>query len=779
MKEMIYDDSRWVQRLYAMNCWSEGEARQAAEKDEEKTVEIGRGSPKSTSSGLDSNVSRGLKAPTVTLGNVSTNGSSFPTNASPNGALQELNDGFVAVAITPEKHQVRSKSQDPLSRLEVFKHIRSMRGQARQEYAKIHEALSSLYFDAVRCQNPTQAMVFRTYRDPNHQAVMLSNLERFAKGDLGVGRTQREARLDAMVEAFETAVTREFEQAVDLADVGVKMPKYARVLVSLNGGKRAVETFIDKNPLINSTHQFGNPLDCLNSTGSGNYDPRRSYEFFAQVSSTFNEQVSIIDQVFPASVNVVITLVQRIGKQMITEYVTAILDEAHRMSVEIYLKASSSICEQALTCAKSLRPALGSGNDFYEAIDQVMLDIFESHADLYLAEELSHFQKRSDTAVSEWERQLSEQDENMQSMFMSNVNRQVDKRDFLSSFKKVVMMPVNVVSTPFAGKSATAKALVNSENLSTPEVPASSGVSRSSSPGIANGVNLSTNRPASPLPEPPTTELAAKTAIMTSRLEGIRSLFSIEVALSLVHMAKASIERAVVFLNLGGNFAKDTRLQCELVFVALLQTLGTRHIQSGFDQAISHLSEYKPREVKQHSSSGVEPLVTFLELVNVGDLIQQMLDVFYEQELVATKLTAKDDFLNRAVKEKKRFEQMLDSRVASGLNKGIEVLMDEIEYICATTQKPEDFNPDGDASGSRDFKKGAADEITDIGPTETARKIVHIVDRHTKMLVGSTDKNTLDVFNQEVGMRLFAALCKHLKRQRISTTGSIKLIRYV
>jgi hypothetical protein len=36
----------------------------------------------------------------------------------------------------------------------------------------------------------------------------------------------------------------------------------------------------------------------------------------------------------------------------------------------------------------------------------------------------------------------------------------------------------------------------------------------------------------------------------------------------------------------------------------------------------------------------------------------------------------------------------------------------------------------------------------------------------------------VDVFNQEVGLRLFTALCKHLKRQRISVDGAVKLIRY-
>jgi len=164
--------------------------------------------------------------------------------------------------------------------------------------------------------------------------------------------------------------------------------------------------------------------------------------------------------------------------------------------------------------------------------------------------------------------------------------------------------------------------------------------------------------------------------------------------------------------------------------------------------------------------------VTFLELVNIGDLIQQMIDVFYEQELVAARLTDRNDFLNPAAKEKKRFEQMLDERVAAGLNVGIDVLIDELEHIFATTQQVTDFNPG--ALG----EVGAAEkrQTMDIGPSPTAVRIVKIVETHTKLLTGSTDKNVLDVFNQEVGLRLFAAVCKHIKRQRISVDGAIKLI---
>ena len=161
--------------------------------------------------------------------------------------------------------------------------------------------------------------------------------------------------------------------------------------------------------------------------------------------------------------------------------------------------------------------------------------------------------------------------------------------------------------------------------------------------------------------------------------------------------------------------------------------------------------------------------MTFLELVNVGDLILQMVDVFYEQELVGSKLTDRNDFLDPAVKEKKKFEQMLDERVATGLSKGIDVLMEEVDYILATRQLATDFNPGISTDPYR--------QTMNVGVTEAAGAVVDVMSSHTQMLVGSTDKSTLDVFNQEVGLRLFTALCKHLKRQRISIEGSLRLIR--
>ena len=778
-KEMVYDDTRWVQRLSLMGCWNEGEARRIAEEARRKRAGS-QGilhSEQAERTGIGVEATNRQRGGSTTIFDAGWEEAKFSSNEqSPSKARKgSLSDGFDAVSLSPNPLGAlpSQKSLDPSLRLSIFTQVRSIRGLARQEYGKIHCALNPYYVNAISCKDHTAATVFRTYRDPDQQAQMLSNLRRFSDSDLAQGWQARQEKFHQLVGAFESAVTREFEQGLELEDVDGKLRKYAHVLASLNGGQKGVELFISSCPLISQKQDLGGPMECLRLGPSGSMSLDESYRFFSQVSAAFNEQIAIIDRVFPVSVNATIPFLQRVGKDVISEYLSILFDEAHQTNIESYLQAVSGTYQQCLSMAETLRPGKDSGEEFSETLDDIISNLFELHIDLYLNEEYAFFKRKSDTEVGNWEKQLSEQDASMQSLYMSNVNRQADKRDFLTSFKKVVMMPVNVlpafpISSPFGGKSATAKALVNGEDTPTSQ-PASQLSTRPATPSMINGTVLSANRSKSPVPEPPTTELAAKTAIMSSRLEGIRSLFSIEVALTLVHIAKSSIERATVFFKTGSRFGEDARKQCQLIFVLLLQVLGTRHIKAGFDQALDHLTNYNPKEIKDHGHGEVTPLVTFLELVNVGDLIQQMLDVFYEQEMVAAKLTDRSDFLDPAVKEKKRFEQMLDERVAAGLNKGIEVLMTEVEFVCATTQKPEDFNPD--AAGAPVL------DVMEIGPSETAKKVVDIISAYTKMLVGSTDKNMLDVFNQEVGLRTFTALCKHLKRQRISVAGSIKLIR--
>lgn len=403
---------------------------------------------------------------------------------------------------------------------------------------------------------------------------------------------------------------------------------------------------------------------------------------------------------------------------------------------------------------------------------------------------------------------------------MSNVNREADKKDFLTSFKKVMLLPVSVIPLPTFGIGRASTPSQPSHITTPSRMGEETGYFGSNAPEGTADAGSSAVVPTTSTPRSqdnrlstgalPTTELAAKAAIMNSRLDGIRSLFSLEVALNLVHSAKSSLERAALFTKLGGQTGEEAREQCEAIFVSLIQILGSRHVHTGFNKAIDHLSHYDPRTAPSDAHNqpgGVAPLVTFLELVNVGDLIQQMVEVFYEEELVGKRLTDRNDFVSPAVVEKRKFEKMLDERVATGLNRGIDVLMEEVDYIFATTQQLSDYNPglllnpaDNPSnkratiigSGFSNFANGITGGLAgtaaytnrnsdmprdfDIGPTPTAKQIVSLVETHTKMLAGSTDKNVLDVFYQEVGLRLFASVGKHIKRQRISVDGAIKLI---
>lgn len=732
LREMAYDDSRWVQRLKRIGCWNEAEARKNAE--EKFGTIANRESVEIEESAV---IKQAPSQPTIEVTAVS--------------------DGFDQINLsTSATEAVVDLDVDPI--LGALQLAKSIRGEARQEYGKIHAALSPFYDDIATLGPSQDNLVFQKYTDPQQQAQILFQLQEFAKCDMADGSENRHEHLQTVVSMFETAAVKEFRHGYETDDIDDRMKKYAHVLHTLNGGSSACDLFIHHNHIVTKKSELGRVSDCIDAS-TQKVKLEHVQVFFTRLSVAFNEEVSVINRAFPPSLQAASPFIEKVGRDVLYPFLTAIFDDLHRSNIESYLIAVSSTYVQCMNFLDTLLPIQNSLNTFDELLHQAIAQIYEPHMDLYLAEELDFFRKGSEAAVGEWDRQLSEQAASTESFLLSNVNRQADKRDFLTSFKKVIMAPVNILPGFSSTKTNEEKSSRDSEVGDGTSTPKTNRFSTIFSPGTP------------PVVEAPTTELAAKAAIMKSKMEGIRSLFSIEVALGLVHAAKSSLERAAQFTMIGGETGIAVKQQCEAIFVALLRILGHGHLIKGFNKAVDHLSDYRPREQGDRDQTGVEPLVTFLELVNVGDLILQMIDVFYEQELIGSKLTDRNDFLDPAVKEKKKFEQNLDERVAAGLNKGIDVLMEEVDYILATRQFATDFNPGVSTDPNR---------ITmDVNVTEAAAAVVDVVSSHTRMLVGSTDKSTLDVFNQEVGLRLFTALCKHLKRQRVSIEGSLKLIRYV
>ena len=603
---------------------------------------------------------------------------------------------------------------------------------------------------------------------------MIAQIRKFARSDFAYGSSGRMKALSILAQAFEDAVSREFEQGMSLDDTNGRMKKYAQVLVTLNGGQRAVEYFVSANPIFRHERDFGDPMDCVSSTHTNVLLLEESTDFFRQVSTATKSQIDTIRRVFPPTLDVMHPLLSRVVGDLIRPYLCSLFEYTRGKNVEMFLRCVSETYQRSLEFIDCLKES----SDVFTESAQIHLgrlfnNTYSPYFDIYLPKELETFKEKSSGEIWGWEQQLSQQDASLESLSASSVTRQAAKRDFLSSFKNAILAPVNAL--PALSWSSSAKPPTESESMRRPRGPSSRNSTRSSTPkSIPPTAPATSDPPASRIFEPHAehvSELAAKAAAMKTRLEHIKSLFSLELSLNLIQLAKASMERTAVFAKASGTFHQAARSQCEKTFVLLVGTLGSQHVQKGLDQAVEHLSSYKPSEDSEHRShESVAPLMVFFELVNVCDLIQQMLDVFYEQELIATRIVEAGDSLSPAVKEKKRFEQMLDDGVAAGLNRGIEVLMTEVEHILSATQRIEDFNPG--ASGS------ATVEVIDVGPSNTASVVTEVVSGHTQMLKGSADKNILDVFNQEVGLRLFSTLCKHLKRQRISVRGAIRLIRY-
>jgi recyclin-1 len=119
------------------------------------------------------------------------------------------------------------------------------------------------------------------------------------------------------------------------------------------------------------------------------------------------------------------------------------------------------------------------------------------------------------------------------------------------------------------------------------------------------------------------------------------------------------------------------------------------------------------------------------------------------------------DFFNAVVREKKRFENTLDDAVAGGLNAGTDVLMSQVfeallwlripmtkivlspqvEHVILVSTKPREYYPPENSP-------------MDLGPTEGCSKAIKCLEMHCKLLKGSTSKEVLEVFYQEVGIRL-------------------------
>lgn len=215
MRDMIYDDTRWVSKLKAMGIWNEEEARHAVEEELAQRREaiqrtkqeavLGRavGNGTSTMTLFDADVER-RKVETFQVTAVKTWGGDlldFQFDA------PEAFGEFQSVTDEPAE-----KSVSTVTPLNVFSSVLSRRGQARVEFGKVYETLAPLYIDLANSNSLDEAAVFRHRRQPEEQAKLLKILERFGRASAVDNWTKCQKRVARMTETFERHMLTEFEE---------------------------------------------------------------------------------------------------------------------------------------------------------------------------------------------------------------------------------------------------------------------------------------------------------------------------------------------------------------------------------------------------------------------------------------------------------------------------------------------------------------------------------------------------------------------------------------
>ncbi|KAF9923704.1 F-box protein: endocytic membrane traffic, recycling ReCYcling 1 [Linnemannia zychae] len=698
---------------------------------------------------------------------------------------------------------------------------------SREQFKAIYNELWPYYVD-FRNSNKDSKVIQEYGSSVLDVARMLARLLAFSKASLAVDSDQINENLQGTCEYFENRCLHLFEVAYDSRDLS-EMAKFAGVLLDLNGAQACIQIFIQKNAIFfDNNYEAGEnlkqyemwlsqPIVVRENMAYPEFTPMRLFMEFTEME--LQKQGTIISDVFPEEADVLYSFTERVFEDVISEYCSQLFEMCSMRDKLLYLKSVPTAyryLEHLENTIINMEPI----NVPRYRIEKLLARVFGPWLERYLKQELDWVQKSCKDQIDKYERQRGNR--STEPKRMNPKNREVFKRNFLKGFRNVITLPYKISSSIVAGVAAVSTSASSSSApsattttttlpsstptpsvtdvsvTSNPATPATttptknkrfsmrsitslSGSSSNSGTTAVTNTTATSSAPATPtgvtnsvfVPDRKSISLASDADSVRSAPGGVEqqqvvtaqdvqeemnSLLSVELALHLIHLDKDALQRLSAFAGLGGVLGGRVQKTIELVFIALLRSTGQQHIKPGFATAIQQLGRYKPSTTH---GGGVTPLMDFFELVHVADLILQMVQVYYAEEMC--KHIDKMDFLNEANKEKKAFERMIDDGVAAGLDKSIEVLIDQVAYILATMQLPTDFNPE---------------EGTDIElqPTNACREAVTCLTTHTKMLIGCTDKHTLDVFFQELGLRLFNCLTKHLRSNIVSSQGGFVLI---
>ncbi|KAI5967964.1 RCY1 [Candida margitis] len=602
--------------------------------------------------------------------------------------------------------------EDPLTCMDYV--YRSLKN-AKYQTLKIHKCLFRYYNDLLSNKSYNSLKLLKDFQTPEEQAKILTNLLSYNKVDhIEETRVLAHDKLRDLFEQFENTLLRELEIHFDIEDYE-QTRRFVMILVSLNNQQTLIDFFLQKSIFDEDMEMFG-----LTPSSVDNYFSERQIntvlfsELITNIASVFNKQCEIIDKIFPQSIPMMYKVCEELISNQLSELVLFVLESSKKHG--LYLNVVPFMYEKLVNdLVKALTPSQNIGEPYRKLVAELIDMMFESYAAEYMREEVAQFRVNAKDKLIKWSEQISQREAETSSKILESVKIE-SKNDFLTTFKSVFAI-------------SSSKDPVSKENF---------------------------------------TEMQAKAKILSENIKSLDKILSPEVVLEIINNATTALNRLLTFKDFTiASLRSDIYSSTQEISIDVMDTIGLEHLTPGFEKALTYLQTYNPNSstyTTQHNEKFAEPIVLFFDLINMADVIIQMVDFFYKEEMLNKKIVKHENsILNPSLQSKKKLEALVDKNVADGLNIGIELLVHQIETIYSELLLDTDYNPPSDSAMA-------------FGPTNAAQKATGILEENMNLLVDSADKSVVDVFQQEIAERFFQVIVKLLKKRTISVTGATNLI---
>lgn len=180
--------------------------------------------------------------------------------------------------------------------------------------------------------------------------------------------------------------------------------------------------------------------------------------FMADVLSGLQTDGSLVARVFPPEQQLLLAFASRIANEIVGEYINSVLTKARCIDIHLYLQAAAATFSQALKMADTLEKIEPRHPDYVTPARcrAIVLSMFEAHLDEYLQEERDWvrnvmLQMCNDGSAASGSGTAGggaagvKTGKTMDTAFLASNNPARVKRNVLSGFKDVLLMPVTVV----------------------------------------------------------------------------------------------------------------------------------------------------------------------------------------------------------------------------------------------------------------------------------------------------------------------------------------------